>query len=180
MTRYKVRHEFKKCLRCGTEEKENIYHSYCRRCFLYIVRENKYEPFVFFCERCGCFFKSIDFNYWCGQCNEWRSKKDKNNYIYLASDNSGYTKIGQTKNVKARISNLKTANPNIYCFLYFKEGVNVGIEKALHNEFENKRISGEWFDLSKNDIRKIINDWCIDDVLMCDLPNIVERKPIKL
>lgn len=74
-------------------------------------------------------------------------KQDDDTYTYIVSDGN-YYKIGKSKNVKQRISSLKSANPNIG---YLKSSLYVP-EKYLHDLFNSKNYKLEWFNLSKNDL----------------------------
>jgi hypothetical protein len=77
-------------------------------------------------------------------------------FVYLIgeTDNNGRYKIGSTraKKVDKRLKQLQTGNSSE---LYIKETFETEhpfkLEKMLHNHFENKRLSGEWFELSEAD-----------------------------
>lgn len=77
-------------------------------------------------------------------------------FVYLIGeiDNSGRYKIGSTraKDVNHRLKQLQTGNSSE---LYIKEAFETEhpfkLEKMLHNHFENKHLSGEWFELSEAD-----------------------------
>ena len=69
--------------------------------------------------------------------------------------NTGYYKIGRSKNPKHREMTLQSEKPTIEMLFYF-EAKNKD-EKELHNLFSEKRIRGEWFDLSGTDINTIQN-----------------------
>jgi uncharacterized protein YlbG (UPF0298 family) len=81
-------------------------------------------------------------------------------YIYLIRDShTGYTKIGRSDNPFARIQTLKKQDtllprPNefeiLFCWADYPHK-----EKWLHLDFQAKRVRGEWFDLSQEDIAKI-------------------------
>lgn len=82
--------------------------------------------------------------------------KVKSGFVYLAyCFNTKLHKIGSTKNVSDRIKYLKTANPMIE--LVFSSKVkNVLTEKEIHKLYDRKRVSGEWFKLSKYDVNNIV------------------------
>lgn len=83
--------------------------------------------------------------------------KIKSGYIYVVICNrTKLHKIGVTtkSNVTARIKQLSVANPDISLVHYFKVD-DIKIEKVIHEEYANKRISGEWFELSENDLESI-------------------------
>jgi len=70
---------------------------------------------------------------------------------YLIYDGR-YYKIGQSTNPLERLKNLRTANPAVK-LIAFGEG---STESIFHNRYKNKRINGEWFKLSNNDVNNII------------------------
>lgn len=75
-------------------------------------------------------------------------------FIYVMLNiRNGYYKIGRTKNVKYREKTLQGDDPQIEIILSFP-GLR-SVEKALHKNFEDKRIRGEWFALDKLDIEYI-------------------------
>jgi hypothetical protein len=75
---------------------------------------------------------------------------------YLIEDGAnGVFKIGKTINVQQRFNSLKTANPNIKIILV----INGFFETELHEKYKKKQISGEWFSLSKKDIKDIIQQY---------------------
>ena len=80
--------------------------------------------------------------------------------VYLMIDkNTGYYKIGRSKNPKYREGTLQSKKPTVE--LLFSYDALVKQEKELHNMFSEKRIRGEWFDLRGSDIdniKKYFND----------------------
>lgn len=75
--------------------------------------------------------------------------------IYLIKDTlTGHYKIGKTKsNVEYRLSQLKTGNPNLVLAASFK-GIG-NDEKILHETFIDKKIIGEWFEITDSEIEFI-------------------------
>jgi predicted GIY-YIG superfamily endonuclease len=76
----------------------------------------------------------------------------KPGYIYIV-ECEGLYKIGITKNVKKRISGMTTGNP--FEIQVIKARIVQACrenEKMMHNKFRCKNKSGEWFDLSDNDL----------------------------
>lgn len=73
------------------------------------------------------------------------------------------TKIGFAKNVYGRLQIFKTHNPKTVHCIAVKEldetTSGVGLEKKIHEIFKNKRVKNEWFDLSPEDIKILINDF---------------------
>lgn len=81
---------------------------------------------------------------------------NKQTFVYLILDKStGYYKIGRSKNPKIRERTLQSEKPTLEMIVSFS-GINLD-EKNLHSLFKEKRIRGEWFDLSGSDIEKIHN-----------------------
>lgn len=78
-------------------------------------------------------------------------------YVYIMIDkNTGYYKIGKSKNPSVREKTLQSEKPTIE--LLFKYPAEFYDEKHLHYVFRHKRIRGEWFDLSGSDL-KIIDEY---------------------
>jgi len=75
-----------------------------------------------------------------------------NRKTYLMKDNNtGLYKIGYSKNPKARESTLQCEKPSINMVKVW----NKNIESKLHSLYSEFRIRGEWFDLSKIQVRYI-------------------------
>jgi hypothetical protein len=82
--------------------------------------------------------------------------KDVATFVYVMIDKStGFYKIGRSKNPQIREKTLQSEKPTIE-MLFNYSGTNKD-EKTLHQTFGNKRIRGEWFDLSGSDIQYINN-----------------------
>lgn len=76
-------------------------------------------------------------------------------YTYIMGDNSGYVKIGRSKDPEKRLKQLSTANPTIK-LLFEHQG---DIENRLHKlySFQNLPTMGkEWFDLTQEQIEKLV------------------------
>ena len=75
-------------------------------------------------------------------------------YVYVMIDkNTGYYKIGRSKKPEYRERTLQSEKPTIEILYTFEAMIKH--EKQLHEMFSNKRLRGEWFDLSGSDIEKI-------------------------
>jgi hypothetical protein len=74
------------------------------------------------------------------------------NFTYLMFDGSLY-KIGKSKNPLTRLKALKIGNPSIELIAYTDKIE----EKYLHNRFFESRVDGEWFDLSEEKLKSVIN-----------------------
>lgn len=72
--------------------------------------------------------------------------------VYLCFDGSGLWKIGITKDEKKRLSQMRTGNPTIRMLFALTIDNPAVTELELHTKFENKRVAGEWFDLSPEDL----------------------------
>lgn len=78
--------------------------------------------------------------------------KPEKSKVYLMIDhNTGYYKIGRSKNPQKRENTLQSEKPTIE-LLFSSDELPIDIEKLIHNEFSNKRVRGEWFDLTEEDV----------------------------
>lgn len=69
--------------------------------------------------------------------------------IYFITENDSYVKIGYTESdPEGRLAGLQTGNPRKLQIYRVVEG-DIGREKALHKQFDDLHINGEWFYLSK-------------------------------
>lgn len=75
-------------------------------------------------------------------------------YILQVGD---FFKIGYTTNsVEKRVKQLQTGSPDKITIKYiFESNYKMSVERSLHRLFSHKRISGEFFDLSVDDLNKI-------------------------
>ena len=81
-------------------------------------------------------------------------KKDIDTNVYVMIDtNTGYYKIGRSVNPKIREKTLQSEKPTIE-MLFNKKATNKE-EKQLHELFKDKRLRGEWFDLTAKDLDTI-------------------------
>lgn len=86
-----------------------------------------------------------------------RRKKDKDRYLYLISG-GGLTKIGIADDVKKRVKTLNLASPvQLEVIASFFVPNAMTVEGELHTRFKDKRVRGEWFDLSQSDIDFILS-----------------------
>lgn len=84
-------------------------------------------------------------------------KQTKPGYIYVISRSDGLRKIGLTIDPNERLESLKRDNREYSLaieFLYSVPDMHK-CEKALHNYFTDKRIYGEWFNLSYSDLSEL-------------------------
>lgn len=84
------------------------------------------------------------------------TKRNGTAKTYLMHDeNIHYTKIGKSVNPKHREKTLQGEKPTITMFAVCENDV----EKKLHVKYADKRIRGEWFDLTQEDIDNIVNEY---------------------
>jgi hypothetical protein len=88
-------------------------------------------------------------------CETYVKKEPKVINTYLMTDASGYIKIGKSQNINKRLSTLKIGNPTIKVINFLDKN----IEHELHTIYNSKRIVGEWFDLSSEDLQDIIKKY---------------------
>lgn len=80
------------------------------------------------------------------------TKKKKGHIYFLRADN-GLTKIGETKDLEVRLKAINDSLLNETELLFSIESEDVRkLEGEFHEQFKNKRVKGEWFDLSPSDI----------------------------
>ena len=80
---------------------------------------------------------------------------DDVNYIYLMHCKStGLTKIGRSKNPSSRLKSISTHSPTGINII-FTHKAEKSKEHDLHVMMKHKRLHGEWFNLSKEDIQRI-------------------------
>lgn len=85
-----------------------------------------------------------------------KSKKNFKEYIYVVK--SGFlTKIGYTTNFKKRYNQYLVHNPNLQVLLLREHKQAFLVECTIHNKYKNKKVTGEWFKLKKQEILEILN-----------------------
>lgn len=81
-------------------------------------------------------------------------KLNAKTFIYIMIDkNTGYYKIGRSVRPGYRERTLQSEKPTIV--MIYNQVARVRDEAILHKMFSEKRVRGEWFDLSGSDIEKI-------------------------
>ena len=79
-------------------------------------------------------------------------------YVYLIQEETDENKykIGMTnRTLEKRMNSLQTGNPNKLTLISYYESKNPkAIETTLHRLFSSKKVLGEWFDLTEDDIKK--------------------------
>jgi len=83
-------------------------------------------------------------------------------YIYLIKcevDETILYKIGYSKDVKRRLKELKTSNPNpLEIVATFETKHNRKLETSFHNYYKHKNVNGEWFSLSSNEVERFLEN----------------------
>lgn len=88
------------------------------------------------------------------------STKTKKTYL-MNDSNTGYTKIGNAINPKFREKTLQSEKPSISLFAISEDF----IETKLHEQYSNKRVRGEWFNLTTDEINHIVNKYKFKTIL---------------
>ena len=93
------------------------------------------------------------------QLNYTTFNKDKfitSQKTYLMKDsNTGLIKIGKAVNPKFRERTLQSEKPTISLFAICDNLV----ERELHKKYNDKRVRGEWFKLSEDEVSKIVSKY---------------------
>lgn len=91
------------------------------------------------------------------------NKENTSGYIYLfRSEHTNRCKIGWTEDedVEKRKSQIQTASPETIEIVGFFPVSGRKSEKTLHRLFSEKKVIGEWFELSKDDIHNLLSpEW---------------------
>lgn len=87
--------------------------------------------------------------------NNFEILNNKQKTYLMKDSNTGYTKIGKAVNPKFRERTLQSEKPSISLFSI----CDSLIESELHREYKNKRVRGEWFNLTESEINNIINKY---------------------
>lgn len=95
-----------------------------------------------------------------GKYNYPRRRGIKAGYVYLVlEEETGRHKIGVSlRNVEARITIMQSGNSSLLTLVgtIFVEDM-YGHEKALHMQYADKNIRGEWYALSLENVKEILN-----------------------
>ena len=84
------------------------------------------------------------------------SKGDHCVYVIKHKGKSSIYKIGKSADFHQRFETIQSYNPaELEVVLVQKTSLNNYLEKILHFEFKSKKIRGEWFDLSKEDVARL-------------------------
>mgnify|MGYP000179396772 CR=1 FL=1 len=118
---------------------------------------------IIFRRRVNSYFKNMIsedkdyFSLFTEMFNYSKSKREKA-YLYLMHElTTGFYKIGVSKEPRQRERTLQSQKPDIN-MLYthqFEKQKAFFIERKLHKLFNSKRVRGEWFDLTHDDLNKL-------------------------
>lgn len=93
-----------------------------------------------------------------------KGRPKRNSMTYLMRDsNTGYTKIGKSINPSHRERTLQSEKPTIKMYKVTARDV----ERELHEKYGQKRVRGEWFNLSDGDIRDIVRNYGFKEYKEC-------------
>jgi len=82
--------------------------------------------------------------------------KEDYGFVYLLRADNGYYKIGRTISLDDRIKQLKIASPcELELILAIETDECRELEESLHCLFDDKRATGEWFELIEADVEYI-------------------------
>lgn len=86
-------------------------------------------------------------------------KKTKDGYVYIIKKNDeNIVKIGMSKNYSERTKQISTKLPfEVETVKVFKTKDMYSLERKLHDIYKEKRLNGEWFELSNEDLEYIKN-----------------------
>ena len=105
----------------------------------------------------------------CLPANRCTSATPIPNFVYLitAAQYTDIYKIGLTNDVARRLNDMQTGSPyTLYAMRSYAVENAVAVEAMLHAFFHKKRIRGEWFNLSADDLRYIDDAMlAVDEVL---------------
>lgn len=76
-------------------------------------------------------------------------------FIYAIGTLNTQQKIGYSKNPDQRLKTLQTANAeplHIHYAFQVDESIAASVEKYLHRQYNHKRIKGEWFEMTPEEI----------------------------
>lgn len=84
------------------------------------------------------------------------ARRTQPGYVYLIINSEGHYKIGKAKNAEDRITTLGVVLPFPVTPVHtIKTDDMTGLERELHTRFDSKRLAGEWFALTQEDVEYI-------------------------
>jgi len=96
--------------------------------------------------------------------NIWKPFKD-NGYVYLVEKRDSLVKIGCTTKPKQRISSLQCSNGKCFVQVFVSREVEdyKKVEKKLHFLFKERRVKGEWYNVSFNEAKELLVGFTTSD-----------------
>jgi len=95
-------------------------------------------------------------------CKEESEKKP--GFVYFLEYEGQGVKIGYTRNLTSRIKQLQIASPfKLNLRFYIETSEPELVEHSLHEQYKDKCLNGEWFDITKEDIKELY------EVIRCEL-----------
>jgi hypothetical protein len=88
------------------------------------------------------------------RCCQSNAIERNKTFVYLMRHINGLTKIGRSKNPRARERTLQAEDPRL-TMIFNCEALEI-TEKRLHQIFDSVRVRGEWFDLMPHHV-----DWIV-------------------
>lgn len=86
------------------------------------------------------------------------SLNKKSGFVYLMRSKNDKYKIGFSKDPKKRLKSLQNDTPfELECLRVIQTDDMKGLERDMHEYYKSKRVAGEWFDLSQEDISYFMN-----------------------
>lgn len=81
-------------------------------------------------------------------------------YVYIGTDASGLYKIGRTTgSPEAREQQIRRMNPSFKMLAYVQAGdKGVRLERHLHIKYNNSRVVGEWFRLTREEAAEALKE----------------------
>lgn len=89
---------------------------------------------------------------------EFDANKATTSVYFIRQCGGGPTKIGVATDVEARLSALQTAHAYPLEVVGIWLGATIEDEKRLHAKFSDKRLLGEWFDMTDDEVEVAIHD----------------------
>jgi len=89
---------------------------------------------------------------WPSALDQAEEQQNSATFVYMMRHANGLTKIGRSKNPKARENTLQAEDPRLQ--IVFQKQCDGHIETRLHGIFDSVRVRGEWFCLQPRHV-----DW---------------------
>lgn len=98
------------------------------------------------------------------------------NCVYILKTGKNLYKIGKTQDLQKRLASYHTHLPVMFRIIRQYPAANMAhLEESLHIVFQHKRIKGEWFQLTNDDL--VICDNIVRNFALANLQKQVRRYP---